>query len=273
MKRFFTLLATMATAVALQAAPISSGTLTLGGFQHGSAPTGKVTINEPGLLGLETSKTIGVSGINGSYDDGSSFGPVNFLLWCIEPMVDAVSGTVYDFNAPGLNIFNNAFSATQQTRLQNLFSKQFDVHGLNFADDVQTSAAVQLSVWEILYDNTTGFGDLSGVPFLETVLGIDTNGFWANTALLAARTEAEAILAGIDNYVGASGNTFNISSFNHTDGIKPGSQDFITVDIDFGGGCQGTPDCDPNNVPEPTPLALAGLGLLALGVASKRKKA
>lgn len=260
MKRFFTLLATVATAMSLHAAPVT-GTLTLDGFQYGSAKSGTMTYNAPGIGGI-TNTNANVSGLLGTFTTGSDPLGSEWLLWCIElfaPTGNFGQGVEYTQNQPGVGP-SGTFTSQQQSLLEKLFVKQVSTNGV-IADDVQTSAAVQLAIWEILYSGT-GFGNLH----TSNNLLQNSNSFWS-TSLGGARTEAESLLAGLDTF-DTTGWNVTFTSFNNG-GSKSGKQDFLSADVQFGGSCQLGNECD---VPEPTPLALAGIGLLALGFAARRKK-
>ncbi len=261
MKRIFTLLATMATAFTLHAAPIT-GTLTLDGFQYGSAKAGTMTYNAPGFGGIQ-STSAGVGGLLGTFTTSSDPLGSEWLLWCIElfaPTANFGQGVNYTQNTPGVGPLGT-FSAQQQSLLEKLFVKQVSTTG-QIADDVQTSAAVQLAIWEILYSGA-GFGNLHTTNNAFQ----NTNAFWTNS-VGGARTEAESILSGLDTF-DTTGWNVTFTSFNNG-GSKGGKQDFLSANVEFGGSCQLGNECA---VPEPTPLALAGVGLLALGFAARRKKA
>lgn len=108
-------------------------------------------------------------------------------------------------------------------------------------DSTKNSAAFQLAIWEILYD---GDLDLGAGDFRVT----NANGH-ADTV-----QAAQDLLTNLHNFT----DTYDIALLHNDD-----HQDFIT----------GLPPrgCCAKQVPEPAPLALIGVGILAMIVASRRR--
>lgn len=254
-------------AIALATATLvaSAAPVTLTGYQFGTAPTGTMTVNPSGLFNNQ-SITASVSGLT-AFMNNDPFESV--LLWCVEIFAPtAAFGTSAEYSVntnPALSMYGQPFTAQQQTRLGNLFAKSFDTTFNIGGNSATESAGTQLAIWEILYDTTTGFGDLSGNLFEQIGL-LDTNGFWS-TGLGGARGYAEGLLSGIDTYVGQT--KWDITSYSNGDGPKGGGlQNFISVKQNFGDSCQIGNDC--NTVPEPGSLALIGISLIGLGLATRR---
>ncbi len=260
------ILAAIALATASLAA--SATPIILTGYQFGTAPTGTMTVNPSGLFNNQTI-TSSVSGLTGTVDGA------NTLLWCIEIFAPtAAFGTSAEYTEtpnPGVSMYGQPFTALQQLRLNNLFAKSFDTTFNIGGQDATQSAGTQLAIWEILYDKTSGFGDLTG-NLLEQAGLLDTNGFWS-TGLAGARNYAENLLSGIDSYPGFT--QWDVTSYSNGDGPKAGGfQNFISVKQNFGDSCNlGNPDAGcGNTVPEPDALALAGISLFGLGIVARRQE-
>ena len=184
-------------------------------------------------FGLSTGQTVGAGGFKGTWDNGS--GPEPLQFWCAELAQTFGFGTPYIYTP---SIPNNA----TYTRLGQLFNEAYGTGVGKALHDTEHSAAFQLAIWEILFDGANL--DLSGGSFKVT----DNHG---NAAAVAdAQTWLTNLGGFADNY-----DVAKLSNESH--------QDFIT----------GIPPrgCCAKQAPEPGPLALVGVGIVAMIIASRRR--
>jgi hypothetical protein len=154
-----------------------------------------------------------------------------FLFWCAELTQSFGFGTVYT---------DYSISPLTNVLLSQLFT---EVGGSGNATTSQTnSAAFQLSVWEILFEHGTYGG-----------LNVSSGNFSA-TGDAGAISQANTWLAALTATSPATTHLFMITS--------PDQQDFIT----------DTP-MPPSLllIPEPSPLPLLGVGLIALYLVQRRR--
>ena len=260
MKKFILSAIAALCASAAMAAPVN-GNLTIVGYEHDSAPVGTMTLNPPGPFNTRN-VTAGVSALNVEFTATGEAVGLPFLVYCIElfaPTANFGVGVGYTKNtAPALGALNNQFTALQESRLTKLFVKNGTLDGST--PNATSSAAMQLAVWEIVYDEAD-FGDLSAGMF-----GFGAGQFYS-TPVAGARAAAENLIAGLDSY-NTNGRTGTFTSFNHG-GTKAGKQDFLSFSLNAGDSCTiGNEACE---IPEPGSFALAGLGLLGLCLTRRRK--
>jgi hypothetical protein len=244
MKRILSSLALAVAAFAASASPVTtSGTLTLTGFEQAGAPGGVV-------FGWGSPVSAGIGGLSATFTD--SFGPAPYTVFCVDLFSHAGtfgSAITYDKIDYAQADFGVALEPANINALSKLFTYNNGVSSI----DAATSAGLQLAVWELLYDGEGG--------------SLGTGNFNAGSAPAAAQAWANTLLAGAVT----SNADYTISLFaDEAYRSKPNYQNFITASFTPGDSCSiGNGACD---VPEPTSLALAGLGLLGVFGLSRKNK-
>ncbi len=219
-----------AASLALSAAPIAQA-----GILTSSSLTGEgVTIN---YNGANSGTTAGV--FTGTFDiDGpGGSAPVNVLYWCVD-IIKHVSVpfsytgyTAAAFQSPPLG-----FSAGRQLDLARLFANNFGTA----LSDAQHSAAFQLAIWDVLFDNDANLSTYGGAGQFGLSAG--------NAATIALAQGYVTNLGGGNPQLVA----VQFTSREHQDFITPGT---------------------PFLVPEPSPLPLLGAGLAVMLFAMRRRTA
>lgn len=174
-----------------------------------------------------------VSASTGGFAGAWDGTPITF--WCVELTQYFTPGSSY------MDYSTGALSGSVWSNLGRLFS---EVDPATRTSTTDNSAAFQLAIWEIVYEGGTGL-DLTTGTFHIT----NNNG---NTA---AQNLANTWLTNLP------GSSVVALTLLHSDN----EQDFITV-------LPGDRDCC-TTVPEPSPLPLAALGLLAMVAARRRTRA
>jgi len=186
-----------------------------------------------GIVSPVATGTFGAGGFYGTWDPGS--GPVPIIFWCIE---------LNQYFNPGQSYGNSNYGASQLAN--SLLSRLFtEVGGSSGAlTDAMHSAAFQLAVWDIVYDQGSDLGGVSPDP-------LHTGSFLVTSGDPAAVWQANYWLT----HLPPTG-TYDLSEFH-----SGTNQDFITD--------SGTPG--RQQLPEPSPLPLLGVGLVAMLVTLRRR--
>lgn len=198
-----------------------------------------VTIYKPGGP-ASGSHTIAGAFTGGTFEGGSLPD-----FWCID-----LSHTVPVPPWPGAGINNytsaslSLFGGTQRTNLETLFS----LYVGSATSSAQNAAAFQLAIWDILFDNNAH--SLSD-PWAAGTFSVDPSSISATTVSTAQGWINAAV----------TGPQSAFSLMQLTNSNSPASQSFVYPGIPG----KSTP------VPEPTGLALLGVGLVAMLVARRRK--
>lgn len=242
MKKVLSALTLAVSASLATASPvITSGTLTVNGFEHSGAPAATV-------LGYGVPVSLGVGALRVTFDDG--FSPEDLLAFCVDLFSPAGIGASYSYDRVDYTPadFPSALEPENITALSKLFTFN---GGVSSADNVK-SAGLQLAVWELLYDGEGG--------------SLSTGDFKSGSTPAAVVSWANGLLAGATS----SSTDYNISLFaDEAYSFKPNHQNFITATFNSGGSCELGNDC---TVPEPTSMSLAAFGMFAVGVMKLRRR-
>ena len=164
--------------------------------------------------------------------------PTSFAAYCIDSFHYSSTGFNPNYTPSATHSITSAF-ATQATDIQNLFNKFYGGTVGNAAN----AAAFQLALWEIANDDknlTTGAVKVNGSTTPSLVSG------------------AAALLGNL-SYSGPDLYSLTLYQVNRAAGGV--GQDYVVA----------TPSITP--VPEPSTLAMLGVGLLALGSIARRRVA
>jgi len=202
------------------------------------AQSGPITLHPTGYYvapQLQFGLTIGGSPHAGAFVGTvePSLAPV--IFWCAELTEFFNFGTPYVYQE----------SQSNNLLLQELFTDVMPAFLAPGGATPQTSAAIQLAIWEIIYD-TGNLNILTGAP----------GEFYATSGDLPTRQLAQDILNNLGNPP-AQG-LWNVFSW-----TRVGNQDFVTAT---------PPGRTVLLVPEPTPLLLIGAALMAMMVFFKRRR-
>ena len=212
---------TGAACLALAAVPgAQAGVLTSSGLSGQG-----VTVN---VNGSSAGTTAGV--FTGTFDSAA------IIFWCID-LFKHVSFPPFSYSGYTAAVFQSpplGFSAARQLDLARLFTNDF---GLALSD-AQHSAAFQLAIWDILYDNDGNLSTYGGAGQFGVSSG--------NAATLA-------LAQGWLNTLGGGSPTYPLVQLTSAD-----HQDFITPSL-------------PRLLPEPAALPLLGAGLAAMMFAMRRR--
>ena len=163
-----------------------------------------VTIN---VNGVSSGTTAGA--FTGTFDGGS--GPVSIIFWCID-LFKHVSYPPFSYTGYTAATFESSpltFNATQQLNLARLFTNEFRQALL----DAQHSAAFQLAIWDILFDNDANLSTSGGTGF-----GV------------IRQCHHDCLAQGYVNTLGTDTPNYpliQLTSREHQDFITPGSPSFL----------------------------------------------
>jgi len=220
-----------ATCLALSAAPIAhAGILTSSGLS-GEA----VTIN---VNGSSAGTTAGA--FTGTFDNGS--GPQAIIFWCVD-VFKHVNFPPFSYSGYTAAPFESApltFSAPRQLNLARLFANNFSLA----LSDAQHSAAFQIAIWDILFDNDVGV----------SLTSISTFGAAGQFGLSGGNAATIAMAQGYVNALGSGTPAFPLVQL-----TSAANQDFVTP---------GT----LRLLPEPSSLPLLGAGFALMMFAMRRRK-
>lgn len=240
----------LAAAAALCGSALSAQAITVKlDFANGSVgmTVGKTNLNTDVSASVGAFK--GMSGADAPYNTSS------FVTYCVELTQYFSLNTTYTGYslAGGSSYFGgitpllSVGSATVVSRLSKLFSS---LGGVSTPANATNSAAIQLAVWESIYEGPT-YGNVN------RSLDDTTSGAFDATGSAAAINAANTILGNALAYTGP--NLFSVKVLTNS-----AQQDFLVLERDGGGGPQGIPE------PGSVALSLAALGALAF---ARRRRA
>jgi hypothetical protein len=220
---------------------LSAASITHAGILTSSTLSGEgVTIN---VNGSGTGTVAGA--FTGTFDNQLGGGPVGIIFWCID-LFKHVSYPPFSYTGYTANSFLTSppalpFDATRQLNLARLFTNEFS----NALTDAQHSAAFQIAIWDILFDNDIGISNTS----ISTYGGAGQFGISSGNAATIALAQSWV------NNLGSGTPQYPLTQLTSRE-----HQDFITPGV-------------PGLLPEPSPLPLLGAGLAVMIFAMRRRKA
>lgn len=259
MKRFLTSLALAVATFASAAGPITTEiSLTRGAYEYtptvaGNVAVGGVQIFGPIWIGADRFNGINIGAMKGflpDVDEPNFPGP-SFLMFCADLYNGAARiGTAVNYDK--IDYVNG-------TSPYDKIGKIFTANGGLASTDASSSAAMQLAIWNVLYDNDA---DVKNGTF-RIGIGGTTGSHVAD--------KANSLLAAANSLTSSQWDVSLLSDNGKPYNGKKGYQDFVTGTFNPGNSCGiGNDVC--NAVPEPDALALMGGGLVALAFVQRRRR-
>jgi len=206
----------------------SALTLNLTGFSTAGAQT--VSVTGP------TSSTVNAGAFTGSLSGAPGFDANPFYTYCVElTQTFAFGSPLPGYSIVGGMSYFGANAATIVDRLGKLFTH---LGGVNLPADAQTSTAIQLAVWDSIYESAGSFNTGS----MSVGTGFQVTSASAATVLQATNLLASAALV--------TNSMYSISVLTNSS-----QQDFLLI----------------RELPLPGTLALSAFGLLALAMVRRRR--
>lgn len=217
--------------------------LTRGANEYSPTVTGSVKVGTDSINGIF------IGAMTAKF--GTDVFAETFTMYCVDLFHGAgAKGVGYTYDKIDFVTDLNPFD-----KMGKLFTFNNGVANASASD----SAAMQLAVWELLYDTTPG----------DVTSGLFKIGYGVTGTNVAQK--ANFLLAGA---AGVTTNLWDVSylSDNEYDLYgKGGRQDFITATFNSGGSCGlGNEVCAP--VPEPSAIAMMLAGLGSIGFMAKRRR-
>lgn len=162
--------------------------------------------------------------------------------WCVDlaKHVTVPGGPYNDYTAAPFQSPPLGFSAGPEADLERLFINDFG----SALSSAQNSAAFQIAIWDILFDDDYGSSPTS----------ISTYGGAGQFGLSAGNANTIAIAQGWVNALGSGSSQYPLVQL-----TSPSHQNFVTPTT-------------PGLVPEPSAISLLGAGLIAMMLAIRRRE-
>lgn len=216
-----------------------------------NSPYSTSTISYSGSLGINVSPTTVTLG---SFNMVNQTTPgLDFKAFCIDIFNNVNVGGTYSYNEAASP--NPVWSTLAENRINYLFS----TYVTPLADD--TPAAFQLALWEVINEGDNSVLSLTNGDFKAIGGNLGAAQYSAVEAMLQdIQTNGSGPSTADYNYTFYAGHP--ASAMPAAFAMQPPAQ--MLMSWKAKGICEGD-DCFTTNVPEPMPLALLGIGLLAIG--------